>query len=326
MLKKQVIERFLICKDLGVMKAISQSEDSKYNDISAIILTYNEEIHIKRCLDRITPYVKAVYVIDCYSTDRTVEIAQQYPNVVILYNKWVNHAIQFNWALENAQISTEWVLRLDADEYLEDELISRMQKELSSMPKDISAVSIRLNHKFLGKLIKGGVGAKYITRIFRTGSAICENRQMDEHIKLLKGKLVVWKEGYVDDNLNNLKWWTNKHNGYAIREAADLLNIEYRFSKIEHSNSIGKQPSKTRQNKLKYAKMPLFWRSFLYFCYRYFIKGGCLEGKEGFLWCFLQGWWYRTLVDAHIYEIKKKTNADKEKIRDLLKIEYGINF
>ena len=293
-------------------------------DLSVIILAGNEEIHMKRCLDRITPYVKEVFVIDCYSTDRTVEIAQGYENVTILQNKWVNYATQFNWALQNAPIKTEWVLKLDADEYLELALIERMQKELPMIPDDISAISIRLKHMFLGKFIKGGTGKKYMTRIFRKGRAVSENRQMDEHMKLTSGELIVWEEAFYDDNFNNLKWWTNKHNGYAIREAADLLDIEYNLTNNE-KNGLEGQAASQRSMKHRYAKMPLFWRAFIYFFIRYFLKGGTFEGKEGFLWCFLQGWWYRTLVDALIFEIKQKTGGDKEKIRELLKVEYDIH-
>ena len=293
-------------------------------DLSVIILAGNEEIHMKRCLDRITPYVKEVFVIDCYSTDRTVEIAQGYVNVTILQNKWVNYATQFNWALQNAPIKTEWVLKLDADEYLELALIERMQKELPMIPDDISAISIRLKHMFLGKFIKGGTGKKYMTRIFRKGRAVSENRQMDEHMKLTSGELIVWEEAFYDDNFNNLKWWTNKHNGYAIREAADLLDIEYNLTNNE-KNGLEGQAASQRSMKHRYAKMPLFWRAFIYFFIRYFLKGGMFEGKEGFLWCFLQGWWYRTLVDALIFEIKQKTGGDKEKIRELLKVEYDIH-
>lgn len=293
-------------------------------DLSVIILAGNEEIHMKRCLDRITPYAKEVFVIDCYSTDRTVEIAQGYENVTILRNKWVNYAIQFNWALQSAPIKTEWVLKLDADEYLEPALIERMQKELPMIPDDISAISIRLKHMFLGKFIKGGTGKKYMTRIFRRGRAVSENRQMDEHMKLTSGELVVWEEAFYDDNLNNLKWWTNKHNGYAIREAADLLDIEYNLTNNE-KNGLEGQAASQRSMKHRYAKMPLFWRAFIYFFIRYFLKGGVLEGKEGFLWCFLQGLWYRTLVDALILEIKQKTGGDKAKIRELLKVEYNIH-
>ncbi len=293
-------------------------------DLSVIILAGNEEIHMKRCLDRITPYAKEVFVIDCYSTDRTVDIAQGYENVTILQNKWVNSATQFNWALQNAPIKTEWVLKLDADEYLEPALIERMQKELPMISDDISAISIRLKHMFLGKFLKGGTGKKYMTRIFRKGRAVSENRQMDEHMELTFGKLIVWEDAFYDDNLNNLKWWTNKHNGYAIREAADLLDIEYNLTNNE-KNGLEGQAASQRSMKHRYVKMPLFWRAFIYFFIRYFLKGGMFEGKEGFLWCFLQGWWYRTLVDALIFEIKQKTGGDKEKIRELLKVEYNIH-
>ena len=122
-------------------------------DLSVIVLAGNEDIHMKRCLDRITPYAKEVFVIDCFSTDKTVDIARQYENVTVLQNKWVNYATQFNWALEHAPIKTEWVLKLDADEYLEDALIERMQRELPTLPEDVTAIDIRLKHMFLGKFI-----------------------------------------------------------------------------------------------------------------------------------------------------------------------------
>ena len=175
----------------------------------------------------------------------------------------------------------------------------------------------------MGKFIKGGTGKKYMTRIFRNGKAVSENRQMDEHMELTSGELVVWEEAFYDDNLNNLKWWTNKHNGYAIREVADLLDMEYGLTTNE-KNALEGQAASQRSMKHRYAKTPLFWRAFLYFCIRYFLKGGILEGKVGFLWCFLQGWWYRTLVDAIIYEIKLKTKGDREKVRELLRVEYNI--
>ena len=102
-------------------------------DLSVIILTGNEEVHIKRCLDRICDIAKEVFIIDCFSSDNTLEIASKYPEVTILQNKWVNYASQFNWALENAEIKTSWILRLDADEYLADETKDRLLKELPEM-------------------------------------------------------------------------------------------------------------------------------------------------------------------------------------------------
>lgn len=296
-------------------------------DISVIILTFNEEIHIKRCLDRISPFVKSVFIIDSFSTDKTLEIAREYGNVTILQNKWTNYATQFNWALDNASINTRWILRLDADEYLTPELVEELKEKLPSLEQDITGIVFPLRRVFLGRTIRRGMNQVKLLRLFQNGKAKSEVRQMDEHIQVIEGRTIEFNGEFADDNLNNLSWWTQKHVGYAIREAADLLDIEYDFANTgtsDDSKQISEQAHQKRMMKHKYAKQPLFWRSFAYFCYRYFFKLGFLEGKEGFLWHFLQGWWYRTLVDAKVFEIKKACGNDKEKIRQHLKEVYNI--
>ena len=296
-------------------------------DITAIILTYNEELHIKRCFDNISSFVDEVYIIDSFSTDKTLEIARTYGNVRILQNKWVNYATQFNWALENARITSKWVLRLDADEYLTDELKDELKKRLQVVPDDITGIVFPLRRVWMGKIIRHGMPQVKLLRLFQYGKAKSEVRLMDEHIQLLEGTSIEFNYEFADDNLNNLSWWTNKHIGYAIREAVDLLDMEYVLTGSAHADSqkeLNGQAKSKRLKKHKYAKQPLFWRSFAYFCYRYFLKLGFLDGKEGFLWHFLQGWWYRTLVDAKIFEIKKACGNDSEKIKQYLKLEYHI--
>lgn len=297
-------------------------------DISVIILTYNEEIHIKRCLDRISKYVKNVFIIDSFSTDNTLEIAKEYDNVKILQNKWTNYATQFNWALENADINSEWVLRLDADEYLTPELIDELSNKLPTLGDDVSGVIFPLRRVFLGRVIRRGMNQVKLLRLFRNGKAKSEVRLMDEHIQLLDGHAIEFDNEFADDNLNNLSWWAQKHIGYAIREAVDLLDIELDLTnagKSDENKQISEQAHKKRMMKHKYARKPLFWRSFAYFCYRYFFKLGFLEGKEGFLWHFMQGWWYRTMVDAKVFEIKKACGNDKELIKKHLRKLYNIN-
>ena len=296
-------------------------------DISVIILTFNEEIHMKRCLDRISPHVKKVFIIDSFSTDRTLEIAKEYNNVAILKNKWTNYATQFNWALENVQIETKWVLRLDADEYLTTELVEELKEHLPNLEQDISGIVFPLRRVFLGRTIRRGMNQVKLLRLFQNGKAKSEVRQMDEHIQVVEGRTIEFKNEFADDNLNNLSWWTQKHIGYAIREAVDLLDIEFDLTNAgatDENKQISEQAHKKRMLKHKYAMKPLFWRSFAYFIYRYFFKLGFLEGKEGFLWHFLQGWWYRTLVDAKVFEIKKACGNDREKIIAHLKEHYNI--
>ncbi len=298
-------------------------------DLSIIILTYNEEIHIRRCLDNISPLAKDIFIIDSYSTDRTLEIARGYPNVHILQNKWENnYARQFNWALENAHIKTEWVLRLDADEYLLPELIGEVRDKLPTLTDEICGIVIKRRHIFMDQWMRRGTYPVKLLRFFRYGSGICEQRLMDEHIQLLEGQSIEFDNDFCDHNLNNLSWFCHKHVNYAIREAVDLLDIEYGLTgaaDTDENRQIAEQAHMKRLKKHRYAGQPLFWRSFAYFCYRYFFKGACLEGRIGFLWSFIQGWWYRTLVDAKVLEIKKKSGGDAERIKEILKTEYNIN-
>ncbi len=294
-------------------------------DITVIILTYNEELHIRRCIENVKQFAKTIYVIDSLSTDNTVSIAESMGAIVVPH-KWPgNQAAQFNWALENIEVDTEWILRLDADEYLLPELIEELKVRVPVLNKDITGITFKRRHIFLDKWMKRGTYPVMILRMFRKGKAVCEQRLMDEHIELLEGENITFEQDFVDHNLNDLSWWAQKHVGYAVREAAELIDIEFNITGNDSSNrNLSEKTLKKRKLKLKYAKKPLFWRSFAYFCYRYFFKLGFLEGKEGFLWTFMQGWWYRTMVDAKVFEIKKACGNDKEKVIEYLKKNYNI--
>lgn len=290
-------------------------------DISVIILTYNEKIHIERCIKNAKRFAKDIYIVDCYSNDGTVEIAKSM-GVQVFQHPWENYSKQFNWALKNLPISTEWIWRMDADEYLSNELIEELYQRLPSLPKNINGFTAPCLRIFMGKYIKHGIIPLILLRLFKIKYAVCENRYMDEHIQLSEGKIGSLKNPFYDDNLNGLTWWTNKHNGYATREAIDLLLTEYNLLPQESVVNSGAHSAAIRKKKLKYIKLPLFWRAFAFFILRYIFRLGFLDGKEGFLWHFLQGWWYRTLADAKVYEIKKKFNFDSEKIKKFLKDNY----
>nr|WP_122120202.1 glycosyltransferase family 2 protein [Alistipes megaguti] len=298
-------------------------------DLSVIILTYNEELHIRRCLENVRLIARDVYIIDSFSTDQTLSIAREFPNVHILQNKWENnYAKQFNWGLKNAHIQTKWILRLDADEYLLPELIQELQDKLPVLPDDVNGIIFNRRHIFMGKWMKRGIYPVKLLRVFRAGKGMCEQRLMDEHIQLTDGRIIEFEHDFCDHNLNDLSWFCHKHVNYAIREAVDLLDIELNLTgaaATDEGKEISKQASSKRMAKHKYVHQPLFWRSFAYFCYRYFLKGAFLDGKIGFIWTFLQGWWYRTLVDAKVFEIKKICGTDKEKICKHLKDHYGID-
>lgn len=291
-------------------------------NISAIVLTYNEEIHIKRCIENLKLITDKIFVIDSFSTDSTTNIAKGL-GAEVLFNKWENsYSKQFNWALKNAPIKTDWVIRIDADEYLDNKLIDEINNKLPKVSDNVSGIEICLERFFLKKKIKFGLGKISQIRLFRYGKAICEPRMMDEHI-MVDGEIISFKGKWIDNNLSTLQEWSSKHNKYAIREAIDYLNL-YSENNINIKYNYSYNAKNKYKNKTLYSKMPLFWRAFIYFCIRYFIRGGFLDGKEGFLWHFLQGWWYRTLVDAKIFEIKKRCGNDRDKIKKYIKDNYNI--
>lgn len=287
-------------------------------EVSIIILTYNEEVHIKRCIDKAKLLTDKIFIVDSFSKDKTVEIAKE-NGAQIVQNKWPgNQAEQFNWALDNLDIDSEWILRLDADEYLKQPLIEEIKEKLPKLSKNINGVFLDRRLVFMSKLIKYGGDQTSILRIFRKGKARYDQSWMDEHLALSEGESITFDHFFVDDNLDSLGRWTDKHNDYSIREVINILDIQYQILKSS------KDQDQNFKKKSLYLKLPLFFRAFAYFFFKYFIKLGFLDGKVGFIRHFLQGWWYRTLVDAKLYEINKTCGSDLVKIKTFLKERYHI--
>lgn len=276
-------------------------------NLTAVILTFNEERHLARCIVSLRGLVAQVVVVDCFSTDRTLEIAHNHGARVIQHT-WVNHASQFNWALTQLDADTDWVLRLDADEVLKPTLAAEIKARLPDIGREIDGVYCGRCMTFQGRMIRhGGVFPLRVLRLFRYGRGQCENRWMDEHIKVAGPTLDLQGE-IIDDNLQSLTWWTAKHNSYASREAVDLLNLEYGFMPHDTVASLrsGHKAGVKRWLKERvYARLPKGFRAFAYFLYRYVIRLGFLDGQEGAAFHFLQGFWYRYLVDAKIAEVKR---------------------
>jgi len=293
----------------------------------AIVLTFNEEQHVERCLNSLNGVVDEVMVVDCFSSDDTVNIAQKL-GARVIQHQWTNYATQFNWALTQLDSDTEWVLRIDADEFLTPQLVREIRTKLPTLKSDVDGVLFGRRMTFQGQLIRhGGVFPVKVLRLFRYGKGKCENRWMDEHVKVA-GPAVEFAGELIDDNLNSLTWWTEKHNKYASREVVDLLNLQFGFMPHDSVARLvsGDQAGVKRWLKEKvYTHLPLGLRSFAYFFYRYVLRLGFLDGTAGATFHFLQGFWYRYLVDAKLAEVKRymrENDSDvKSAIRKVLEIK-----
>ncbi|MFB6212837.1 MAG: glycosyltransferase family 2 protein [Candidatus Magasanikbacteria bacterium] len=269
--------------------------------ITAIVLTYNEEVNLSHCLSNLKPHVDEIIVVDSYSEDKTVEIAEEYTDKVVQH-EFENQAQQFNWALESQDIKNEWIFWIDADEWVTEDLWKELYKKLPQTSEEVTGFYMKRRVYFLNRWIKhGGYYPTWILRLFRKNKAKSENREVDEHVKLLEGRAQRLENDFVDQNRKGIKAWIDKHNDYSTREARERIKMQ----KQENDPDLGDQPEKKRKMKRLYNNLPLFFRSFLYFIYRYIFRLGFLDGKEGLIFHFLQGFWHQFTIDAKIYEQKK---------------------
>lgn len=291
------------------------------NSIAVVILTFNEEIHIERCIRSAQQVTDKVVVVDSFSTDDTCAIARKL-GAAVYQHAFENHARQFNWAIENCDIQAQWIWRLDADECIEPSLASKALQAIEHVAEDVNGIYVNRKIVFMGQpLLHGGWYPAPQIKIIRKGFGASEDKWMDEHLVIFSGNTISVDGDQTDDNLNDLTWWSHKHVNYASREAINTLLMEYNLQQGAEEvkpNFWGTNAERKRWLKMKYAKTPLFVRPLVNFFIRYILKAGFLDGKRGFIWHFMQGYWYRMLVDCKIFELKMKLGYDDERIKEYL--------
>ena len=295
------------------------------SSIAVIILTYNEEIHIERCIKSAQAVSNEIVVVDSFSTDNTRSIAENL-GAKVYCHRFENYAKQFTWAIENCNINAQWIWRLDADEYIESSLSQKALQAIKNIAKDVNGIYVNRKIIFMGQpLMHGGWYPVKHLKIIRKGFGTIEDKWMDEHLVIFSGSTIYVDGDQTDDNLNDLTWWSHKHVNYASREAVNMLLMEYELYKNTEEvkpRFWGTDAERKRWLKQKYIKIPLFVRPLVNFTIRYILKGGFLDGKRGFIWHFLQGYWYRMLVDCKIFELKRKFGYDANRIKEFLTQNY----
>lgn len=271
--------------------------------VAAIILTKNEERDLPDCLRSLRGFISEIYVIDSGSTDATVQVALQH-GAKVLTHPFESHAKQINWGIEQVPADVEWILRIDADERVHPRLASELLQLLPRLGRQETGILVPLRIRFMGRDMRfGDMYPVWLLRVWRNGEAFCEDRDMDERMILKQGYEVKARGDLIHEIPKNLTEWTAKHNAYASREVKDL-----HASKSKEAIE-GLAGTRRRLKESYYLRLPLFYRAFAYWFYRYFLKLGFLDGKEGLIYHFLQGFWYRFLVDAKLYELSLTEHA-----------------
>jgi len=290
-------------------------------DITVIILTRDEDVHIERAIRSAQRLSARIIVVDSFSTDRTCEIARSL-GARVYQHEFTNQAKQFAWALKTG-IETEWVLKLDADEIIGSDLVAELHEVLPRLPPNVTGLDMRLKWVFMDRSIRfGGRYPIYLLRLFRFRHGRIEDKWMDEHIVLTDGVCAHCKGHLLDRNLRGISYFVSKHNRYATREAVDVLlkRIPGRASTAE--TKLSPQAAAKRFLKERvYNKAPVLLAPFLYFSYRMIIRLGVLDGRTGIIYHELQGLWYRFIVAAKLLELENSLERNATAEQQLFQIE-----
>lgn len=272
--------------------------------ISVIVLTYNEENNIEDCLKSVDGCVKEIFIVDSFSTDKTLAIARKYTDL-IYQHRFQNYSAQRNWAQDNLAITSEWIFHLDADERATPELLDNLSRLFSQLRIDADAFLVSRRTIFRNRWIRhGGHYPVYHLRVYRKNAGRCEERLYDQHFTT-NGRILQLKGDIINIINPDLGQWLAIHKKWAYLEAKDYLI--YKEHKNKNQDSLAAPIKKRKMRRYKfYYKMPLFIRPFLYFLYRYIIRLGFLDGKEGLIFHFMHGFWYRFVVDINIFNLRRE--------------------
>lgn len=268
---------------------------------SIIILTYNSEVTISDTIRAAALVSDDIHVVDSFSSDATCVAARQL-GTHLVQHEFRNYADQRNWAIENLPLRYDWELHLDADELLSDTLVAELNRlRPEEMPGDLVGYHVARLVRFLGRPIRhGGMFPIWHLRLFRRGAGRCEDREYDQHFIVSgpTGKVRGW---IVDDIRMPLSEWVVRHNRWSDAEVSNLLSRASDSGQVR-PDLFGSPVQRKRYLRIVYGLFPLFSRAFLLFFYRYLLRGGFLDGKEGAVFFVLQTLWFRFLVDAKLFE------------------------
>ena len=280
--------------------------------VTVIVAARNEEHNLARCLESVRDAAE-VYVIDSQSTDGTPEIARSLGAKVVQFHYRGGWPKKRQWALDNLNLACDWVLLLDADEALTDELANEIRTVVRAGRYD--GYYLRLRMHFLGRILRHGDAGFWKLALFRVGKGHYECRLEDqdssmadmevhEHV-VVNGKTSRLKNPLIHHNVESLFRYIQKHDEYSNWEARVLAQSEPGGSELPPSLT-GTQAQRRRWIKKHLYALP--GSPVLLFFYRYFLRLGILDGMPGLIYSGFQAvQMFHT--KAKIYELKRSSRV-----------------
>ncbi len=281
--------------------------------ISAVVLCHNESPNIRHCLESVKGWAHT-FVVDSGSTDDTLEICREYTNNVV-HHSYDNHAAQWNWALDNLPIATEWILALDADFVVTPALRAQIERELPSIKAGVDGVYVKHDYVFGGGLIRFGGTKQFWLRMIRRGAARPDLSDLVDFRFNVTGTTTQFKSAVIEYNRHDddITVWTRKQDKFSLRLAVEEeLRRRGLVAWEGKPELLGNPDQRFMRLRDLWQRMPLFLRPCVYFFYRYVLMLGFLDGRAGFLYAALQGFWLRLMVDWKIWSIREASLSNDE--------------
>lgn len=282
--------------------------------LTVLVVTRNEELNLERCLASVHGFADQIFVIDSESTDGTREIARRFADQVceLPYDHsriipWI-----FQWGLDNLPIRNLWVLILEADQAPTPALREELRALLAQRNLRPSGFYIRRKQVFRGRWIRfGGYGRKHLLKLFRRDRSRLDPLEQDTRVYVdgevgrLRAPLEEWNR-----REDSIQFYLQKHLRYAEAFAREeLLRRSGEAPWKMPPRLFGTPDERVIWLKHRYYRLPLYLRPFLYFGYRYFFLLGILDGRQGFVFHFLQAFWFRLVVDIRLEELLAEAAA-----------------
>jgi glycosyltransferase involved in cell wall biosynthesis len=275
--------------------------------VSFLMLTFNEEVNLEVSLPTLAGWAEDVVILDSFSTDRTVEIARRY-GARVFQNKFEGHAKQWLWGMHNIPYKNDWIFMHDPDHRIMPELKDELARVFAAdIPRDVNGFYVKRRNVFQGKWIRhGGYYPKYMLKIVRRHLVYFDEHEFD-YRAYVPGKTVKLENDIIEENLKeeDITFWIEKHNSFATRQAKEeLFRAAHPESWKTTPKFFGTSDQRILWLKMRFYNLPLYVRPFLYFFYRYVLCLGFLDGKKGFIFHFLQAFWYRLVVDIKLEQLR----------------------
>jgi len=275
--------------------------------VAVIVLTYNEEANLARALSSVSGWADEVFVVDSMSVDTTLEIARSY-GCVVVQHAFEDYAKQRDYALGALPIQSEWILFLDADEWVPGPLKDEISTLIAAAPFQ-DGFYVRYRFIWMGRWVRRGYYPTWILRLFRRGAGRCDGRPVNPHVNV-PGDIGYLAHDLMHEDTRGVGNWIAKHNGYASQEARERAREERQPRQIEGARLLGAQVERKRWMRVRvWSRLPPLVRPFVYFFYRYVLKGGFLDGMAGFSFHFLHALWFPMLIDIKLIELRMKSRC-----------------